>query len=218
MSTEDLVFKDFSVKSNPYNKIDKDTLEASINLLSIGTRFHEIDRDLSKQEINHFLPIMKDGYDCVNKILKIERKPHTTSFILEHKTLRRDLLESLEERDTINESESSKNIRESLDEEHYKMMSFIKTKVNSVKSNNENKLGSKSVIAYLEREVTEQQSRIYHHRELAIILIRTMTQHSSFMHDSNIRNLLDELLKMVKKENKEERAIINKMCKVINIV
>lgn len=218
MVTKELAFKDFSLKTDPYNKIDKNIIEASINLLSIGTRFHEIDRDLSVEEINHFLPIMKDGYDCVNKILKIDRRPYTNSFIIEHKTLRRDLLESLEDRDKTDDSESSKNIRECLDEEHYKMMSFIKSKLKSIKVNYKKQLGSKSLIAYLEREVTEQQSRVYHHHELAIMLIRTMTQLSSYSHDDNVRNLLGEFLKMVKKENKEERTTINKMCKAINIV
>lgn len=219
MINKELIFKDFCIKTNPYDKIDKNTIETTINILSIGGRFHEIDRELSTQEINHFLPIMKDGYDCVNKILKVERKPCTNNFILEHKTLRRDLLESLSDRDSSDESESTKNIRECLDEEHYKMMSFIKNKLSITKANyakNKKQVGYKSLYAYLEREVGEQQNRVYHHHELAIMLIRTMTQHSAFTHDDNVRNLLGEFLKMIKKENKEEKAIINKMFKVIN--
>jgi hypothetical protein len=219
---DEVIFKDFVITKNPYKSFDKNTLEASINLLSVGSRFHKIDKKISEKDSIIFIPIMKDAVDCVNKILNIERKQQTKHLINEHKSLRSDLLHTLVENKSpkeVNKTLPFKDVLACLDDEYIKIMSFVKNKLTLYK-NKENKnnkqVGYKSIIGYLEREVNEQEHKYHYQRQMANLLLKTKTEKSAHTHNTNVNKILNEFLNIVNKENKEEKRVILQMCNVVN--
>ena len=211
-----IINNDLLINNNPYLNTDKDSLGASIGLLSFGSRFHKIDKKISKEEVDVFFPIMKDSIEFVNKILNVNRKQISNDLVIEHKTLRSDLHHTLnngeEKIDILN------NIRDLINEDYSKLICFIQNRLTYYKKNSNkynHKVGYISLTSYLERELDYRRSKNFYNHEVAITLLKTITDKSSSFQDDIVRDLLAEYLKMFKQGNKKEQVYITKMCNAL---